>query len=69
MTITQIQDMLDRYLAAEQALLEGKNFMWGNRLLQRENLAEIRAGRQEWEAKLASAQRGGRSNHSLATFN
>ena len=69
MTISDIQEMLARYIAAEKDLLEGKNVMFGNKLLQRENLGEIRKGRQEWELRLANAQRGGRSTHSLATFN
>jgi len=69
MTEAEIQDMLTRYLAAEKDLLAGKNVMFGNRLLQRENLGEIRKGRQEWEQKLATLRRGGRHTHSLATFN
>lgn len=69
MNETEILDMLTRYTQAEQDLLQGKNVMWGNKLLQRENLSEIRKGRQEWEQKLASIRRGGRPSHSLATFN
>lgn len=68
MTEAEILDMLSRYSQAEKDILAGKNVMWGNRLLQRENLSEIRKGRQEWEQKLASLRRGGRSSHSLANF-
>ena len=68
MTEQEIKDMIDSYVAAEKDLLAGKNVMWGNRLLQKENLAEIRKGRQEWEQRLAGLRRGGRSSHSLANF-
>jgi len=51
-------DMLARYLAAEQAVLEGKTVKFGERLLGMEDLAEIRAGRQEWERKAASEAAG-----------
>ncbi len=64
----EIRDMISTYMEAEKDLLAGKNVMWGNRLLQKENLAEIRKGRQEWEARLASLRNQGRSNHSLASF-
>ena len=68
MTEQEIKDMIDSYVAAEKDLLAGKNVMWGNRLLQKENLAEIRKGRQEWEARLYSLKNSGRSSHSLASF-
>lgn len=59
-TTEQAQDMLARYLAAEQALLGGKRhrFGWGGteRELTHEDLPEIRAGRQEWERKLSDLQ-------------
>ena len=69
MNETEIREMVSRYLKAETDLLAGKNVMFGNRLLQRENLSEIRKGRQEWETKLANCLRGGRSGPALATFN
>ena len=69
MNETEIREMISRYLKAETDLLAGKNVMFGNRLLQRENLSEIRKGRQEWETKLANCLRGGRSGPALATFN
>lgn len=48
-------EMRDLYLNAEAALLAGKSFQWGDRTLTRENLAEIREGRQEWERRVAQA--------------
>lgn len=45
-------DMLAKYLAAEQAILEGKVARIGERMLQLEDLGEIRQGRKEWEARV-----------------
>jgi len=55
-SMTIATDMLDKYLAAEQAILEGKSVSFGGRTLSHENLQEIRAGRQEWEAKVKAEQ-------------
>lgn len=46
-------DMVAKYLEAETALLLGKTVSFGGRTLTVENLAEIRKGRQEWEARAA----------------
>lgn len=51
-------EMLAKYLAAEQAVLEGKTVKFGERLLGMEDLSEIRAGRQEWERKLSAETAG-----------
>jgi hypothetical protein len=45
-------DMLAAYTAAETAVLLGKEARLGDRSLRLEDLAEIRAGRKEWEAKV-----------------
>ena len=45
-------DMLAQYLAAEAALLTGKEVRFGDRWLRREDLPEIRAGRREWETRV-----------------
>ncbi|WP_341674954.1 hypothetical protein [Niveibacterium sp. SC-1] len=50
-------DMLAQYLAAEAAVLTGKEFQMGDQRLRMEDLPEIRAGRQEWERK-AAMERG-----------
>lgn len=47
-------DMLAKYLAAEQAILEGKEARLGDRVLRMEDLAEVRKGRQEWEARVSA---------------
>jgi hypothetical protein len=57
-------DMRDAYIAAEKAILAGQSFAWGDRTLTRANLAEVRDGRAEWEAKAnaeARAAAGGGS--------
>lgn len=46
-------DMLALYLAAEAAVLQGQRFRMGERELTRADLAEIRAGRREWSARVA----------------
>lgn len=49
-------DMLAAYLAAETAVLAGKTYTLGQRTLGYENLAEIRKGRMEWEARVRAEQ-------------
>ncbi|MYM65441.1 hypothetical protein GTP45_01160 [Pseudoduganella sp. FT55W] len=49
-------EMIAKYLAAESALLEGKEARFGDRILRMEDLGEIRKGRQEWEQRSLSAQ-------------
>lgn len=50
-------DMLAKYLAAEQAILEGKEARLGDRMLRMEDLAEVRNGRKEWETRVAAEAR------------
>ena len=50
--MTQATDMLAAYIAAETAVLLGKETSLGDRRLRMEDLAEIRAGRQEWQQKV-----------------
>ncbi len=54
------QEMLDQYIAAEVAVLGGQSFRLGERQLTRADLAEIRKGRQEWQATVARSAHGGR---------
>lgn len=51
-------EMRDKYLAAEQSLLEGKETSMGDRKLRLEDLGEIRKGRQEWEARVLAETAG-----------
>jgi len=52
--MTQATDMLTLYIQAETAVLAGQEFTLGDRRLRRADLAEIRAGRREWQAKVNS---------------
>ncbi len=52
--------MLDAYIAAETAVLLGQTYRFGERQLTRADLAEIRAGRKEWQAAVTRAANGSR---------
>lgn len=52
-------EMLAKYLAAEAALLQGKEITFEGRRLRREDLPEIRKGRQEWEQRVAAQRNKG----------
>lgn len=53
-------NMLQLYLDAEASVLKGQSVRMGDRMLTKADLAQIVAGRKEWEAKVArEAGRGG----------
>lgn len=52
-------DMLAKYLAAEEAILGGQSYKWGERQLTRADLAMVQTGRREWERKASAEARGG----------
>lgn len=52
--MTDAQTMLDAYMTAELAILKGKTVKLGERLVGREDLAEIIKGRKEWEQRVAA---------------
>lgn len=56
------QQMYEKYLEAELALLKGQSIRFGDRVLTRANLDEIRRGRAEWERKAAG------KSHSVVRF-
>lgn len=49
-------DMVAAYIAAETAILAGKEVRLQDRMVRREDLPEIRAGRREWEQRVAAEQ-------------
>lgn len=51
---TPASTMLAAYLQAETDVLLGKEARLGDRVFRSEDLAEIRAGRQEWERRVAA---------------
>jgi len=70
--MTTAAEMVQLYTDAEAKVLKGQTVKMNGRELTRANLAEIRAGRREWEAKAATAAAkaaGKRTTHSLASFN
>lgn len=62
------QDMLDKYLAAEMAVLEGKEIMFNGRKQVMSDLPQIIAGRQEWERRVNNRHFQGSPGYSLARF-
>lgn len=51
--MTIATDMFAKYLAAEAAILEGKEVHLGDRRLRMEDLNMVIAGRREWERRVA----------------
>lgn len=49
-------DMLAKYLDAESRLLAGKSVRFNDRQLVSEDLSMIRAGRKEWESRVADEE-------------
>lgn len=69
--MTNPQQMLDKYIEAEMAVLEGRSITFGGRTLSMADLSDIRAGRLEWERRVDAATKaasGRNSGYSLATF-
>lgn len=56
-TLAQAQAQLAAYLAAETAVLSGQRYEIAGRMLQRANLAEIRAGIDTWNQRVATLTR------------
>lgn len=57
MSRTQAQQMIDAYIAAELDVLDGKTVVVNGKTMATEDLAEIRAGRLEWERRLSAYSR------------
>jgi len=51
-TLAQAQAQLDKYLAAETAILTGQSYRIGERELRRANLAEVQAGISLWNDRV-----------------
>lgn len=70
MAMTTSQQMLDRYLEAELAVLDGRSVTFGGRNLTMADLDQIRKGRMEWERRVAAeaTAASGRGGVALATF-
>ncbi|MBP7580661.1 MAG: hypothetical protein KA757_06600 [Vogesella sp.] len=57
LTLAQAQAQLTAYLAAETAVLSGQRYEIAGRTLQRANLAEIQAGIETWNQRVATLTR------------
>ena len=78
-TLAEAQAMVAAYIAAEQAILSGKEVRLGgagiDRFLRHEDLNMVRDGRKEWEGRVAALQAAasngptfGGLSYSLADF-
>ncbi len=54
MNQNDIEAMIQRYIDAEMAVLDGKSVTFNGQQMTMENLSEIRQGRQEWERRLVA---------------
>ncbi len=61
-------EMLELYMQAEASVLAGQSVRIGDRHLTRADLAEIRAGRREWQAQVDALSRRGRAGWANADF-
>lgn len=52
--MTAATDMLAKYLAAEAAILDGKEVSFGDRRLRMEDLDMVIAGRKDWEKRVSA---------------
>ena len=68
MSLDKYNKMIALYEDAEIAVLEGKEFNMNGDVLKREDLAQIRAGRIEWERKRSAFMRKG-SRFTYSRFN
>ena len=71
MTITEIQEMIDFYLAGEKALTKNSSYSINGRSYSRSDLPAMREGRQEWEQRKSdylARQAGSNSTYSVADF-
>ena len=67
--MTIATDMLEKYIEAEVAVLEGRTVTFGGRTLSMADLNQIREGRQEWERRVqAESTKGRSSGPALARF-
>lgn len=63
--MTTAATILAEYMKAELAVLGGKTITFQGRSMGMENLQEIRAGRREWEARVAQESRLASSHPSI----
>jgi hypothetical protein len=57
LSMTTATDMLNKYIAAEAAILDGQSVRFGDRILTRANLIEVQNGRKDWERRVSAETR------------
>ena len=67
-TLQHAKEMLQFYMDAEKQVLQGKTITKGDRSWSRENLQEIREGRQEWENTVNRLSNSRKSGPAVAQF-
>ncbi len=67
-SLQQAKDMLAYYVNAEKQVLQGKTITKGDRSWTRENLPEIRKGRQEWADTVRRLSGGRKPGPAVAQF-
>ncbi|HEP0988290.1 TPA: hypothetical protein QIX85_000329 [Serratia marcescens] len=70
MNQADIENMIQSYVDAEKAVLEGKSITFNGQSMTMESLSEIRKGRAQWERRLSDllASRRGRPMYKVARF-
>lgn len=70
MNQADIEEMIQQYLNAEKAVLQGKSITFNGQSMTMENLIEIRSGRESWERRLSAliSARRRRPQYKLARF-
>ncbi|MDY0965419.1 hypothetical protein [Massilia sp. CFBP9026] len=63
--MTTAATIVSEYVRAEIAVLAGKTITFQGRSMGMENLQEIRAGRREWEARVAQEKRAASGRPSI----
>lgn len=58
-TKVQAEAMLQKYIAAEEAVLKNQSYTIGTRTYTRANLSAIRKGRAEWQSLVNQLNGGG----------
>ena len=57
MTVPTASEMLAKYLAAEAAVLQGRDIQFEGRRVSMSDLPDIRQGRKEWEQRVVAERR------------
>ncbi len=70
MNQADIEDMIQQYLSAEKAVLQGKSITFNGQAMTMENLSDITKGREAWERRLSRflSAKSGRPQYKLARF-